>query len=44
MSGVRRDDRDHFPIQFGQLRIIQVFIDSASQHFGIALIPLARNR
>ncbi len=44
MTGVRSNDRHHLPIQRGELRGVQIFIHFASQRFGIALIPLTRDR
>jgi hypothetical protein len=39
MSGVRRNDGDHFSIQFRQLCVIQEAIDTARQHRWIIVVP-----
>lgn len=44
VPGVRRNDRHHLPLQRGEPRSVQIFIDLASQGFRIALIPLTCDR
>jgi len=44
MSRVRRDNRDHIPVQFGELGIVQISIYNASQNCRVTFIPLACDR
>ena len=41
---MRRDDSDNFPVEFGELGVIQIRVNGCGEGLGVCFVPCACNR